>query len=377
LIVAKESKPVKICYAINEYNSKTDTHYNACYDLLEQVSKQAEVFCIFEKKSGYDQYPFGNYYILKSPFVVLKFIESLMVLTYLRLKGYKIFYSHYTVISRLTMPLVARLTGAKSYHWHCGLFGLFIKPWSIHTLKDKLLNELPETLSWTLNTYLVTGAKAVAHHYHNEFKVPLKKILIFPNFVDDAHFKPRKKNQARFALHLPQEKKIILFVHRIVERKGAHFLVDIAQNILKKQKDVLFVVVGDGPYMEMLQQRIKENTLTSFFRIEGKIANSQLTNYYSSADVFILPSLEEGFPRVLVECMAVGTKFVAFDIGAVRDITPQSLKPYVVKTGDVTSFSKALFKSIHQSISSEELISFVKERYTLKKAVGNFLNLFK
>ena len=88
------------------------------------------------------------------------------------------------------------------------------------------------------------------------------------------------------------EQFTVLFVGRLIKKKGAKLLVDIA----KELSQIQFVLIGNGPEEQYIEKSSKQNKNIHFL---GKIKNSELHEFYNSADIFCFPSLyDEGFGRV-------------------------------------------------------------------------------
>lgn len=374
-------KKIKLCYAINEYNKKTDTHYKAIYELLEESIEYMDIFLILERKCSPLDISVKRYYVSKFDFIPLKFIEIFLITIYARILGYNRFYSHYTMISRLTFGIVTRISFAKSYHWHCGIMRFFWKNKinSFADFKNKLLIEWPEKLSWKLSHYLVTGNNSMKKIYHDDYDVPLKKIKILPNWVDVERFDKNNYNKKdiKNKLKITNDKKVLLFVHRIVERKGAHYIVPIMKNILKKKEESVLLVAGDGPYIDTLKKDIEDNGLENNIILLGKVPNLDLPQYFSISDLFIMPSEEEGFPRVLVESLAMGVPYVASDIGGVKEITPTFLRHNIVEVGDVKKFSHKVINELKkESLFANDYRNYVKQNFSKTGVIKKFINLF-
>ena len=79
-------------------------------------------------------------------------------------------------------------------------------------------------------------------------------------------------------------------------------------------------------------------------KIHGYLPNPAVQALMRAVDVLLMPSFEEGFPRVLLEAMAAGLPFVATDVGGVAMIVPEALRARLVKPGDVVGFSDELVR---------------------------------
>ena len=139
------------------------------------------------------------------------------------------------------------------------------------------------------------------------------KVTTFTYWVDQKVFKPVNKHKARESLGLSKDAFICLFVGRLIEVKGVRELVVAA----KETKDVLFVIIGDGP----LEEKIKnQKSKTKNLLFVGRVVNKKLPDYYNASDVLIVPSThEEGFGRVILESLSCGTPVVGANKGAIPE----------------------------------------------------------
>jgi len=102
-----------------------------------------------------------------------------------------------------------------------------------------------------------------------------------------------------------------------------------------------FAVVGPV-HIPGFQHELAGHPLRSRVTMLGAVPNADLAGIFGAADLFMLPSKSEGFPRVLLECMAAGLAFVAFDVGGVREIADPGHGACIVPRGDVDRFAAAV-----------------------------------
>jgi len=358
-------KPIKICYILPEYNLDTDSHFYHLYEFIKELSKKADIFLIVEK-SRLKKIDLGSgFYVQKFHFLPFRFVESFFAVLKARMLGYKNFYTHYCYIGGINAAIISRLSGGKSYYWNCAMNWLF---------KPKTFSGIGLNLSLKLSHYLVTGGKIMKEGYATHYNLKPEKIIVMPN----------KINLERFQAHDTKRKtsnvKTLLFVHWLSKRKGADMITPIAKHlsqILNTKYKIL--VIGDGPYKEKLFNEIKDNKLENIIQAVGRVPNKDIVQYYQKADLYILPSMEEGFPMSLLEPMAMGIPYVAFDIGAVRELSPETAQRFLVKPGDIEMFVnkiEALIsdKEVYEKFKEEELEK-VKE-YSLDVILNKFLDLF-
>ena len=129
--------------------------------------------------------------------------------------------------------------------------------------------------------------------------------------VDFNLLKPVDKKEARRKLGLPQDKKLILYVGRLFRLKGVEVLLEVFQELKKKQK-VELVMVGHWP-----QDPLLEEARSAGAWVIGQIPQEELRFYYGAADVYVLPSFDKhfmtlgGIGAAPVECLACGTPVVS------------------------------------------------------------------
>ena len=139
----------------------------------------------------------------------------------------------------------------------------------------------------------------------------------------------------------------VLFVGRLVERKGVSHLVD-AVSLLRSGVDVRLVIVGDGPERARIEARVRERGLDGRVAVRGRVSEAELQAAYAAADVFVLPAVidrrgdTEGLGVVLLEAMNHRVPVIASAIGGITDIVEDGVSGLLVPPGDGTALAAAL-----------------------------------
>jgi glycosyltransferase involved in cell wall biosynthesis len=139
----------------------------------------------------------------------------------------------------------------------------------------------------------------------------------------------------------------VLFVGRLVERKGVAHLIE-ALGQLKNQNRTQLVVVGEGPERPRLEARARELGLSDRVVFRGRISDAELRRAYEMADVFVLPAVldargdTEGLGVVLLEAMNYGVPVIASRIGGIVDIVTDNETGILVPPGDAAALAGAL-----------------------------------
>lgn len=142
------------------------------------------------------------------------------------------------------------------------------------------------------------GLKDMALDFYNK-----KPFDVIPNGVDTEVFYPSVKEES--------DEFKILFVSRLIERKGLQFIFPQLKKIQDStEKSVKLIVVGDGPYRETLERIAEENHVSDMVEFVGQKGKEEIVPFYQNADLFILPSSKEGMPNVVLEAMACGLPII-------------------------------------------------------------------
>jgi glycosyltransferase involved in cell wall biosynthesis len=266
------------------------------------------------------------------------------------------------------------------YHWVSGQ-GKDLKPPWREGLWRRIYYEVGDLLL-RLNIRLayrfVTGPESMVKYFIKEYGVDPDKTLVLYNDIDTDAIKPlnmfNSKERLRQAMGLPTGCPLVLFVGRVSRFKGGRYLIPIAHLLQQRLANVVLVVVGDIhiPYIVELAKRERLCNI----RFVGQIPNSQVIQYLQVADVFIIPSDSEGFPRVLLEGMACGLPIVAFDVGGIRDIIGQKQQRFVVQRSDLEAFVSGVIELVQQpdlraALSEENLQSV--QRFSTKQVANMFI----
>jgi glycosyltransferase involved in cell wall biosynthesis len=129
--------------------------------------------------------------------------------------------------------------------------------------------------------------------------------------VDLAPFlRPVDRTEIRGRLDLPEQCHVVGHVGSFRRQKNHRFLLDVARSVASRRRDVFFLLVGDGPGRPAFEQRLREENLTGRVRVLGERPDVPAL-MLGAMDSFLLPSLHEGLPRVLVEAQAAGLPCLA------------------------------------------------------------------
>ncbi len=169
------------------------------------------------------------------------------------------------------------------------------------------------------------------------------RVDVVPNGIDREAFRPRDRSQARRALGLSNEARIILYVGHLSREKGAHDLLRAFQTLGARLPSAELVMVGDGAGTRAC--RALAETLGVTVRFVGAQPHETIPLWLAACDVLALPSWNEGMPNVVVEALASGRPVVATAVGGIPDVVKGVLGT-LVAAHDVNALGNALVRTL-------------------------------
>jgi len=188
-----------------------------------------------------------------------------------------------------------------------------------------------------------------------------KLVRIAPG-IDTEHFAPRSDAQVlRESLGLA-DKKVIVSVGRLVHRKGQDVLIAAMPEIIKSIDDVHLLLIGEGPYKQELEKRIKNLGLANRVTFLGRVQYTDLPQYICVGDVFAMPSrsrlagLEvEGLGIVYLEASACGLPVIGGISGGAPDAVLQGETGFAVDGTSAHEVAQAVVKVLADKELAQKL----------------------
>lgn len=207
-------------------------------------------------------------------------------------------------------------------------------------------------------------------------------VEVFPMGVDFIQFHPLHRNE-----HLKTKYYIrgpfLLFVGRLSEKKGVHFLLHALPAIIREFTATKLLIIGDGEEKDTLTQLVNELDIGDAVHFCGGIPNNRLREYYATADIFIGPSItaqngdREGFGLVFVEAMGSGTVTIGTNLPAISDIISDGKTGVIVEQQSAPAIAEAVINILKnpeqydriarkgaESVRDKFDWSVIAERYT-------------
>lgn len=169
------------------------------------------------------------------------------------------------------------------------------------------------------------------------------KIVIIPSGVDYTYFDPKRSEIVKKAAMLRNDlnlnnKIVIGYVGRLAPQKGLTYLISAIKQVQKKHPNIVLLLVGEGP------QKAKLETMSKNLKIETIFTGWQadVSPFYAIMDIFVLPSLYEGLPNVILEAMAMERSVIATNVGGNGDLIENGLNGYLVPSRNVDLLARRI-----------------------------------
>lgn len=322
---------MKLCYVLPQYYENSAENFFHIASFLEELGKKTELYVVIEHSNIKPNISnLKKLYILddglRKVSIFYRFVKLIRIYFELYSEGVNVFFGRSSITGILPLIIANRILNLNRTNiifWSCGQD---VVPLSYFPNKKNIKRLISKILAWFAFrgiNYLATGPELMVDYYHQKYKIPRAKILTLYNDISLTRFYPLSVQEKFIEKRklLDTNKKVMLFVHTFNKCRGTDILSLIAQKIKAENLDILVVAIGrPGDYSFSLEQDINEFELHECLINLGQIANKDIDKFYQVADLFIMPSKGEGFPRVLLESMACGCPALSFDVGGVNNI---------------------------------------------------------
>lgn len=211
---------------------------------------------------------------------------------------------------------------------------------------------------------------------------PSVPVRVVYNGVDSERFAPAADRAAvRARLGLPKEGVGLCFVGRLVEAKGLVELFEAFEALASEQPDLWLAAVGAGPLRDLLQSRAQAAGVGHRVFLPGALPHDRVPGWVQAADLFVLPSHNEGLPNVALEAMATGIPVVSTRIGGIPEAVADGRTGQLIPVGDVPALRQALGTLIRDEGRRRAMgragLNRVREAFTWERSAASLLAVYR
>lgn len=305
------------------------------------------------------------------------FILSQLLLTYRAIRKIKpdILHAHWIIpqgfiamLSKLTMknspPLIVTSHGGDLYTFNGNIFKI---------IKQLVLKN---------TDVLAVVSPAMKSHFNNESSIT-SKITVLPMGVDtEKLFTPN--------IEIHRNKEQLLFVGRLVEKKGVKYLLKAIPEILIHHPTATLVIIGDGPHKGALHEIIKDLQIDEHVEFLGGLPSKDLIPYYQESSVFIAPFItaksgdREGLGLVVIEALSCNCPIIVSKNESLLEVRKAFIDNKWVQTipeRDSSAIAKSVIRTLTTLKYEEPTFTAqhrsVTEQYSWSTASKNYLNIYE
>jgi glycosyltransferase involved in cell wall biosynthesis len=233
----------------------------------------------------------------------------------------------------INLPSDLKLMATTSWFWK--IKNIIYRRGSAIAVKNSILNQY---IFKNIITRIIVNSLATKQTLlqNNKTLIEENKIKLIYNGID---LKPYLNNKTKIKTK-PSEKLIIGHLGRFSKEKNQHFLLDVAHLLKKKQIPFHFVLGGHGPEFQKIKTSIEKRNLVENFTLPGFVKDTSA--FMKSIDVFVLPSIWEGFGYVTVEAMAHKKPVIAFNISSNQEIVENNVTGFLTPKSDINMFAEKI-----------------------------------
>ena len=224
----------------------------------------------------------------------------------------------------------------------------------------KIHNKFKSLLNKLSNKKLACSYEAGRYMYLNS-----DEYLVINNAIDIEKFSYSEKIRENLRKKLKiEEKKVLLHVGRMDKVKNPLFLIEILKKLVSKDENYILFYIGKGNLEEEIKEKVKAYKLEQYVVFLGQVDN--VNDYMQIADVFVLPSLFEGMPIVLIEAQACKLPVIISD-NITKDISLTEKVKYLSLKDDIETWANEIDKIVLNTNRASINIDKIKEGYDIKK----------
>lgn len=372
----------KMIYILNSYSSKSAQHFYHVINLLSEIAKSGvEVVLIIEKADEEPVIDAGIKVVVQKEHGVKRAVELFKLVRKYVNEGYNKTFVRISLNASVIAILASIGKKSEVYFWQSGDNLTYDRQKKgLDKVHWYLTNYSKLWFTKTFGDYFVTGPETMVKYYEDELHVAHKKMVCLYNDIDINRFVKgthEDKIKLRKELNLPEDAKIVLFIHRLTPvKRFSNFIPAIAENENARKNNVYYVVIGGGPEEELVKRNVNNSPYKERIKLLGARPNAEVQKFYAGSDVFVNPSYSEGFPRVVIEAMSAGLPVVVTDVGGTKDILPEEQKEYLLDKDDVNGFREKIIELIMSTDKCQELSKINKkyvERYSTVNVAKQYI----
>lgn len=297
-------------------------------------------------------------------YYAIKFISPDIIITFMSRTSFWLIPLKY--IFNLNMPLIIDVTTNPNLHYKKRIYGKFLVRYLFPLKKANAI---------------VPVSKELKEIFNKDFKIPNNKIIPIYNSIDVEKIQKKAQEKVDDFEEVFNDKNIMKFitVGRLSGEKGHRYLIEAYSKVIKEIPNSRLFIIGEGPLRRQLEELITVKELKKYVILLGSVKNPY--NYISRANIFVLPSLHEGLPYVLLEALACKTPIISTDCKTgPKEILENGEYGLLVNTADSNDLANKMIQLAKDKTAREVFSKRSAQQVKIfdnKKFTDNWVNLIE
>ena len=266
--------------------------------------------------------------------------------------------------------IVAKATGIKKV--------AMVHGWTGHTFRVKIYELLDKFILRFFDKIIIVTESLKDKLL--KIGISGKKIITIHNAVDLNKYSYNTDGEkVKTEFNIDASEKIVGTIGRLSKEKGHKYLLKTAKEVVKQYPNIKFIIVGDGPERENLVKMSKE------LRIQDKVIftgyRKDIEAFFPAFNIFVLPSLTEGLPNVILEAFAFCKPVVATNVGGVGELVHHKETGWLAESSNINGLSNGILFCLMNQTEAQQMAcnghKLVKEKFTAEQRVAKIEDLYR
>lgn len=274
-----------------------------------------------------------------------------------------------SLVEKSIMAALVRLSRSKAILFPRGE-GIISKSDRINKILARILLQYPN--------HIICQGIQVLDLFENEYRIDSKKLSLIENWSASEELLLVGMNKEPYTDKTNRPIRLI-YVGWLEQQKGIDELIDLVKFLKKKKTSFTLDIVGDGRYRIKIKKYLQNEIESREVVLHSWINSHELTKIYSSSDILLLFSWEEGLPNAMVEAMSAGVIPAVTEVGNIPSVISDQYNGLLFKTQSRDQINEGVFSLINNIDKIAELSSnahkTAKERFSMRKNIEKLIKL--
>ncbi len=264
----------------------------------------------------------------------------------------------------------AKVTGIKKV--------AMVHGWTGHTFRVKIYEILDKFILRFFDRIIIVTESLKSKLL--KMGISESKIITIHNAIDlDKYSYNTDGEKVKTEFNIDASEKIVGTIGRLSKEKGYKYLLKTAKEVVRQYPNVKFIIVGEGSERENLVKMSKE------LRIQDKVIftgyRKDIELFFSAFNVFVLPSLTEGLPNVILEALAFRKPVVATNVGGVGELVRHKETGWLTESANINGLFEGISFCLMNQTEAQQMArnghKLIKERFTVEQRVTKMEDLYR